>query len=100
MGHGTSFSPEFWKKDLASIPIAQRGVARLAIARLKSAGVPVASFLAFGTNAGAVRLGGRDQWRKSGLQFLEQRTLLHGGTFTHEPDLALAAPLSRMKSST
>jgi len=34
------------EQDLASIPMAGGGLSRLAIARLKSAGVPVAPFLA------------------------------------------------------
>ena len=33
------------KQDLASIPTAQGGLSRLAIARLKSAGVPIAPLL-------------------------------------------------------
>ena len=44
MSNGTS-SARNSKQDLASIPMAQGGLSRLAIARLKSAGVPVAPLL-------------------------------------------------------
>jgi Arabinose-binding domain of AraC transcription regulator, N-term len=44
MNNGTSQALTF-EQDLASIPTAQGGLSRLAIARLKSAGVPVAPLL-------------------------------------------------------
>jgi hypothetical protein len=44
MSNGTSLARNS-KQDLASIPMAQRGLSRLAIARLKSARVPVAPLL-------------------------------------------------------
>jgi hypothetical protein len=44
MSNGTS-SVLNSEQDLASIPMAQGGLTRLAIARLKSAGVPVAPLL-------------------------------------------------------
>ena len=44
MSKGTSSALNS-EQDLASIPTAQGGLSRLAIARLKSAGVPVRLFL-------------------------------------------------------
>jgi hypothetical protein len=44
MSNGTSSALNF-ERDLASIPMAGGGLSRLAIARLKSAGVPVAPLL-------------------------------------------------------
>jgi hypothetical protein len=44
MSNGTASDPNS-EQGLASIPMAQGGLSRLAIARLKSAGVPVAPLL-------------------------------------------------------
>src|SRR5262245_54937032 len=44
MSNGTSSAPNS-EQDLASIPMAQGGLSRLTIARLESAGVPVAPLL-------------------------------------------------------
>jgi hypothetical protein len=52
MSNGTALALNS-EQDLASIPMAQGGLSRLAIARLKSAGVPVAPLLKRETAGGS-----------------------------------------------